>query len=130
MFKLRPYQKDCLTRILAGVKEGKRLQVIVLATGLGKTVIFAQLPTIVKKSGKKTLVLAHREELLYQAKEKILKYFNNKKENVNYLNMIFNKSDILRKQMHDKLTTKKLDKELYDNIDEVIDKPQNEYIKI
>jgi len=46
--------------------------VIELATGLGKTIIFAQLPQQVKRSGKKTLVLAHRDELLQQAKDKIL----------------------------------------------------------
>lgn len=69
---LRDYQDECLKSILNGVRNGVRLQVITLATGLGKTVIFAQLPKIVKeKSSKKTLVLAHRGELLEQAYEKI-----------------------------------------------------------
>ncbi len=70
--KLRPYQTKCLNKILKKVQEWVRLQVIVLSTGTGKTVIFARLPEIVKQlSNKKTLVLAHREELLQQAKEKI-----------------------------------------------------------
>ena len=70
-YALRPYQDECLKRILLGVKNGSRLQLMSMATGLGKTVVFANLPQYVKKSGKKTLVLAHREELLGQAQEKI-----------------------------------------------------------
>jgi ATP-dependent helicase IRC3 len=72
MFELRDYQQECLNRIYSKMKEGVRLQVIVMATGTGKTCIFAQLPKVVKRSGKKTLVLAHREELLTQARDKIL----------------------------------------------------------
>lgn len=71
MFKLRPYQEECLCAIGDNINAGNRLQVIVLATGLGKTVIFSHLPHGVKKAGKKTLILAHREELLEQAKNKI-----------------------------------------------------------
>ncbi len=36
------------------------------------TVIFSQFPSLVRDKGKKTLILAHREELLEQAKEKLL----------------------------------------------------------
>ena len=72
MYQLRDYQTECLQKIYSKIKEWVRLQVIVMATGLWKTVVFAQLPNTVKQSGKKTLVLAHREELLTQARDKIL----------------------------------------------------------
>lgn len=72
MFQLRPYQQEALTAITEGWREKLFLQCIVLATGTGKTVIFSHLPDYVKQStGKKTLVLAHREELLTQAADKI-----------------------------------------------------------
>ena len=72
-FELRTYQKECLDKIYSKINEGIRLQVCVLSTGAGKTVIFSQLPKAVKKSWKKTLIIAHREELLTQARDKILK---------------------------------------------------------
>lgn len=69
--KLRDYQEACVHAILSNIKQGVRKQLVVMPTGCGKTVCFAQLPEYVKRVGKKTLVLAHREELLEQAKEKI-----------------------------------------------------------
>jgi len=72
MFQLRPYQQECLSKIKEGFKNGITKQLLNLCTGAGKTVIFSQLPEHVKnKTGKKTLVLAHREELLEQALNKI-----------------------------------------------------------
>lgn len=62
MLKLRPYQQECIDTI---PKSGSYL--IQLATGLGKTVIFTQLP----RKGR-VLILAHREELVKQP----AKYYN------------------------------------------------------
>ncbi len=70
--QLRDYQKQCVEAIITKARAGVFRQVIVLATGTGKTVIFSQLPALVKAKGKKTLILAHREELLEQAKLKLL----------------------------------------------------------
>ena len=66
---LRAYQKEAVSRSLASFKEGVSCQLIVLPTGVGKTVIFAALARELKV---KTLILAHREELIMQA-EKIVK---------------------------------------------------------
>lgn len=70
--QLREYQQQCIEAIISKARSGVLRQVIVLATGTGKTVIFSQLPPLVKAKGKKTLILAHREELLEQAKQKLL----------------------------------------------------------
>lgn len=69
--ELRDYQVKCKNSILTAIKDGTRRVLIVLATGTGKTVIFSSIVPLVKANSKKTLILAHREELLTQAKEKI-----------------------------------------------------------
>lgn len=61
---LRDYQVECINTIQAQ-KPGKYL--ISLATGLGKTVTFANIP----RQGR-MLILSHRQELVFQPK----KYFN------------------------------------------------------
>ncbi|MBN1654087.1 MAG: DEAD/DEAH box helicase [Deltaproteobacteria bacterium] len=68
---LRDYQVECLTTILARYKAGVRRQLVCLPTGTGKTVIFASFPSFFSMK-KRMLVLAHREELLDQARDKIL----------------------------------------------------------
>lgn len=73
MMDLRPYQQDALNKINEKAQAGVNKQVLVLATGLGKTVVFSHLiKDRIRATGKRALVLAHREELLGQAKEKIL----------------------------------------------------------
>lgn len=62
--ELRPYQKDCLAAIAAA---GPGAHLCQLATGMGKTVIFANIPI----EGH-TLILSHRQELVYQP----LRYFD------------------------------------------------------
>ena len=70
MLSLRPYQKEALKSINDFSEKGINKQLVVLPTGAGKTVIFSHLPQF-KKDSLPMLVLAHRAELLYQAKEKI-----------------------------------------------------------
>jgi superfamily II DNA or RNA helicase len=67
--ELRPYQQECLERVLSRYREGKRRLLVSLPTGTGKTVVFAKLPGFLKMK-KRMLVLAHREELLEQAADK------------------------------------------------------------
>nr|VFK42389.1 MAG: Helicase conserved C-terminal domain-containing protein [Candidatus Kentron sp. SD]VFK48900.1 MAG: Helicase conserved C-terminal domain-containing protein [Candidatus Kentron sp. SD]VFK80414.1 MAG: Helicase conserved C-terminal domain-containing protein [Candidatus Kentron sp. SD] len=68
--KLRDYQEDCLTSIEKNFKERMTRQMVVLPTGSGKTVIFSEL---IRRKNLKTLVIAHRIELLEQAKDKLFK---------------------------------------------------------
>ena len=70
MIVLRPYQTEALEAVLSSEAKGINKQLIVLPTGAGKTVIFSHLPMI-RKESTPMLVIAHRAELLHQAKNKI-----------------------------------------------------------
>lgn len=61
-YSLRPYQKECIERL---PEEGAVL--VRMATGLGKTVMFSQIP----RRGR-MLILSHRKELVHQPQ----KYFD------------------------------------------------------
>ena len=65
---LRDYQQDCLDVILNKYQEGTRRQLVSMATGAGKTVVFSHL---IRRIARPTLVLAHTTELIEQAREKI-----------------------------------------------------------
>lgn len=69
MFELRPYQRDCLRSIYAAYRAGRRRVLVSLPTGTGKTVVFSQFPGFFRMKNR-LLVLAHREELLEQARAK------------------------------------------------------------
>lgn len=69
--QLRPYQVEALTAISDYLLKGISKQLVVLPTGSGKTVVFSHLP-LTLSGALPMLVLAHRGELLSQAKEKIL----------------------------------------------------------
>ncbi|MBN1568828.1 MAG: DEAD/DEAH box helicase [Acidobacteria bacterium] len=69
--RLRDYQSQCLTAIFRRYKADVRRQLVCLPTGTGKTVIFAQFPSFFRMK-RRMLVLAHRAELLHQAREKLL----------------------------------------------------------
>lgn len=66
---LRGYQHDALAGIFKAWKEGKRSIILVMPTGTGKTVVFAAL--IRRCFPKRVMVVAHRQELIDQAADKI-----------------------------------------------------------
>jgi len=68
--KLRDYQEDCLAAIRNALDKGITRQLIVIPTGGGKTYLFSHIPSHVLEGP--MLVLAHREELLQQAKNTVL----------------------------------------------------------
>jgi superfamily II DNA or RNA helicase len=70
-YQLRPYQSDLLDRLSQSSKAGMRRVMLQLPTGGGKTVVFSHLVQTFAASGKTVLVLAHREELIKQAADKI-----------------------------------------------------------
>lgn len=65
----RKYQLECLNNIKSSLNKGITRQLVSLPTGTGKTIIFSKIPETLNI--KRMLVIAHREELLTQAKDKI-----------------------------------------------------------
>jgi len=65
---LRPYQDEAIANIRKAAQRGVKRQLGVAATGLGKTIIFSSLA---EQMGVPTLVLAHRDELITQAADKM-----------------------------------------------------------
>ena len=67
MFEDRPYQVAAKESVSDGLRAGVRQQLIQMATGTGKTIVFAKLYEHLKSLiPGKMLVLAHREELIDQ----------------------------------------------------------------
>ncbi len=66
--ELRPYQREAIAAVIAARRAGTRRMVLALPTGAGKTVIFSEL---IRQARHSALVLAHRDELLAQARDKI-----------------------------------------------------------
>lgn len=70
-YQLRPYQSDLLDRIDKAWFSGNRSILCQLPTGGGKTIVFSTVIHEASQNGSKCLVLAHREELIKQAADKI-----------------------------------------------------------
>lgn len=69
MINLRHYQKDAVENVFEQWKE-KSSTLIVAATGTGKTTTFTEI--IRRNLPKRALILVHREELMKQARERLL----------------------------------------------------------
>ena len=67
-FQLRNYQTSAVNAMMGEQISGARSALVVLATGLGKTFVAAEFHRrfAATRPGLKTLVLAHRNELVYQ----------------------------------------------------------------
>ena len=67
--QFRPYQIEAMRAVIAAYREGITSALITLPTGAGKTVVFSELARRIMP--RRTLIIAHREELLEQAAKKI-----------------------------------------------------------
>lgn len=77
-FSMRPYQGQAVEAFWEGVDardehapNGYKKQLIVLPTGCGKTIVFSEITRIAVTRGWKVLILAHTDELLEQAADKL-----------------------------------------------------------
>ena len=71
--QLRPYQQTAIHSVREAYRQGHRAVLVVMPTGTGKTVLFAEIARLAKGP---VLVLAHRQELVEQAREKIAAWCN------------------------------------------------------
>ena len=67
-------QPKAIKELVEGIKEGKKHQVLLGATGTGKTFTIAN---VIKETGKKTLVLAHNKTLAVQLYAELKELFPN-----------------------------------------------------
>ena len=67
--EVRPYQTKCLDAMDAAAKNGVTRQLIVMATGLGKTVVVGKF--LERMGFPNTYGIMHREELISQSRDKI-----------------------------------------------------------
>ena len=72
MISDRQYQQDAVDSVLREWQTRQRT-LLVMPTGTGKTIVFAQIIDRCVRAGGRVLVLAHRGELLEQASDKIAK---------------------------------------------------------
>ena len=72
MMQLRPYQKEAVDAINTHWNEWQR-ELLVLPTGCGKTVVFN---TVAHERPGNVLILAHRDELIEQARDKFYSMFS------------------------------------------------------
>ena len=65
-------QPEAIHKLVKGVKEGKKHQVLLGATGTGKTFTIAN---VIQQTGKQTLVLAHNKTLAGQLYSELKEIF-------------------------------------------------------
>ena len=70
--ELRPYQKEATAAVFHEWQEGRGKTLLIQATGTGKTVVFSNIVQQFLNNQKgRALILAHRDELLQQASDKL-----------------------------------------------------------
>lgn len=67
----RPYQQKAAAAIHREWDAGNKKTLVVMPTGTGKTIVFASIVNDQVAKGEHVLILAHREELLQQASDKL-----------------------------------------------------------
>lgn len=71
--ELRPYQIEAVEAVFKDWKTYKAT-LLIQATGTGKTIVFSEITKQLVEDGKNVLIIAHRDELIVQAKEKLKNY--------------------------------------------------------
>jgi superfamily II DNA or RNA helicase len=71
--RLRPYQVSAEDDVRAALRIAQSA-LLVLSTGAGKTVVFADISRKAADKGKRILILAHRDTLIKQASAKLMDY--------------------------------------------------------
>ena len=69
--ELRPYQQEAKAAILKEFASCRHRTLLSLPTGTGKTIVFSSVLEERLRQGGRGLVIAHRDELLTQAQQKL-----------------------------------------------------------
>ena len=69
--ELRPYQKKAVQAVFDEWSQGRAKTLLIQATGTGKTVCFSAVAQKCAAKGERALIIAHRDELLQQASDKL-----------------------------------------------------------
>ncbi len=69
--ELYPFQQEAVDAVQKEFNEGRKHTLLVLPTGCGKTITFSELLRQQVEKGGRGLILAHRDELLTQAAQKL-----------------------------------------------------------
>lgn len=80
-YKPYPYQEECLRKIAEAKEKGESRALVVMASGLGKTLtaIFAVERFFAGQRFGRVLILCHSDEILEQTKKKFKLYFGEEK---------------------------------------------------
>ena len=68
--QLRPYQREAVASVMESWGDGVDRTLLILPTGCGKTIVFCEIGAEALRHGGRVLILAHRAELLEQARDK------------------------------------------------------------
>ena len=69
--QLRDYQLEAKRQVLDHWRTGINKTLLILPTGTEKTIVFSSITEDIVREGGRVLILAHREELLNQAADKL-----------------------------------------------------------
>lgn len=67
---LRPYQRTALDKLRLGIKQGSKAQVLMMATGGGKTTVASEIAQGARRKGRRTYFVVDSLELVDQAVER------------------------------------------------------------
>jgi DNA repair protein RadD len=73
-YALRDYQESAVVDVRVAFRDKKKAVLLVLSTGAGKTVIFSYIARSAAEKGNRVLILAHRDQLIKQASNKLREY--------------------------------------------------------
>lgn len=71
---LRDYQETAVVEVRQAFRAGYKALLLVLSTGAGKTIIFSYIAKNAVEKGNNVLILAHRDQLIKQASNKLRDY--------------------------------------------------------
>ena len=69
--QLREYQTEAIVSLRDSFSKGNKAPLLVMPTGSGKTVVFAEISKRLRQSKHNVLILVHRKELIDQASNKL-----------------------------------------------------------